>query len=90
MAKELLKDVTIRNAKPKDKYNMAARHWTPEQRAQQSAKIRQWQPWDKSTGARTNEGKAVSARSAYKGGLRLMMRDVSVLLRDQKEAIKAM
>ena len=44
---------------------MAARHWTPEQRAQQAAKISQWQPWTKSTGARTPEGKAVSSQNAY-------------------------
>ncbi len=67
---------------------MAARHWTPEQRAQQSEKIRQWQPWDKPTGATSAEGKAVSARNAYKGGLRSLMREMSALLRDQKETMK--
>lgn len=34
---------------------MAARHWTAEQVAKQAAKIRQWQPWARSTGARTPE-----------------------------------
>ena len=34
---------------------MAARKWTEKQRAQQSKKIRQWQPWDKSTGATSTE-----------------------------------
>ena len=53
---------------------MAARNWTPEQRARQADKIRQWQPWDKSTGARTAEGKAVSSRNALKGGLKLHIR----------------
>lgn len=46
---------------------MAARHWTDEQRARQSATIRQWQPWAKSTGARTPEGKAVSSQNVLVG-----------------------
>lgn len=46
---------------------MAARQWTPEQRAQQSAMIRHWQPWKQSTGARTPEGKAVSSQNAIVG-----------------------
>lgn len=67
---------------------MAARHWTPEQRAQQSAKIRQWQPWTKSTGAKSPEGKAVSSRNAYKGGSRELLRGLSALLKDQRENLK--
>ncbi len=62
---------------------MAARMWTPQQRAQQSAKIRLWQPWTRSTGARTHEGKAVSSRNAYKGGWRAQLRELSALLRQQ-------
>jgi len=46
---------------------MAARHWTPEQRARQSAIIRQWQPWGKSTGPRTHGGKAVSSKNVLVG-----------------------
>jgi len=60
---------------------MAARHWTPEQRAQQAAKITQWQPWTKSTGARTPEGKAVSSQNANKGGFREELRRLARLLR---------
>ncbi|MDE0925786.1 MAG: hypothetical protein OR997_01670 [Methylophilaceae bacterium] len=41
---------------------MAARKWTPAQRKVQSEKIRQWQPWESSTGAKTVEGKAKSSR----------------------------
>ena len=69
---------------------MAARHWTAEQRAQQSAKIRQWQPWDKSTGARTQKGKAVSAQNAFKGGWRAEFREISALLKEHKESMKFM
>jgi hypothetical protein len=66
---------------------MAARQWTPEQRAQQSAKIRLWQPWTRSTGARTPEGKARSSRNAYKGGMRSMLREMAALLREQREGL---
>jgi hypothetical protein len=36
--------------------------------------IRQWQPWEKSTGPRTPEGKAIVARNAFKGGKRSLLR----------------
>lgn len=67
---------------------MAARQWTPEQRAQQSAKIRQWQPWASSTGAQTAEGKVASSRNAYKGGCREMLRRMAALLHEQREGLK--
>ena len=38
--------------------------WTPERRARHAEKIRQWAPWEKSTGPRTAAGKAVSSRNA--------------------------
>ena len=46
------------------------RHWTPAERQRQAQLIKQWQPWQHSTGARTIEGKAVASRNAFKGGLR--------------------
>jgi hypothetical protein len=46
---------------------MAARQWTDEQRARQSAIIQRWQPWRNSTGARTPEGKAVSSKNVLVG-----------------------
>ena len=67
---------------------MAARHWTPEQRAQQAAKITQWQPWTKSTGARTPEGKAASSRNAFKGGYREELRRLTGVLRECQEQLK--
>jgi len=42
--------------------------WTPERRAQQAARIRQWQPWKRSTGPRTDAGKAQSAMNGLKHG----------------------
>ena len=64
-----------------------ARKWTAEQRAQQAEKIRQWQPWQHSTGARTFEGKAIASRNAYKGGFRQQMKELSQLLRHQRDAL---
>lgn len=38
--------------------------WTPERRARQAEIIRQTKPWEKSTGPKTEEGKAASSRNA--------------------------
>ena len=46
-----------------------ASDWTPERRARQAERIRQWKPWERSTGPRTPAGKAKAARNAWKGGL---------------------
>ena len=61
---------------------MAARQWTLEQRQEQAEKIRQWQPWTQSTGARTQEGKVVSSQNAFKHGM-------SKLLKQSREILKA-
>lgn len=53
---------------------MAARKWSPEQRAAQSKAIHSWEPWTKSTGAKTALGKAKVARNAYRGGSRQLAR----------------
>ena len=41
---------------------------TPEQRARQSLAIRSWAPWKKSTGPKSEAGKATVARNALKHG----------------------
>ena len=64
------------------------RHWTTEERLRQSQLIQSWQPWNKSTGARTPEGKAVSSRNAHKGGVRSICREMNTLLRDYKDMMK--
>jgi hypothetical protein len=46
---------------------LAARQWTEEQRARQATIIRLWQPWTKSTGARTPEGKAKASKNVLVG-----------------------
>ena len=46
-----------------------ARTWTDEQKARQAALIHSWQPWTRSTGARTPEGKAVSSKNVLVGNV---------------------
>ena len=41
--------------------------WTPERRAKQAEIIRATRPWEKSTGPKTEAGKASSSRNAYAG-----------------------
>ena len=60
--------------------------WTPERRARQAALIRQWRPWESSTGPRTAEGKAAASRNAWQGGFRPFMRDLAKRLREQDKA----
>lgn len=59
---------------------MAPRIWTKEQREKQKEAIKKWKPWEKSTGAKTPEGKAVVAKNAYKGGHRPMTQAMGKLL----------
>lgn len=44
-----------------------ARHWTAEQKAKQSALIHSWQPWTQSTGAKTDQGKAICSQNVIVG-----------------------
>lgn len=43
--------------------------WTLERRTRQAQAMRHWRPWERSTGPRTVEGAARSARSADRGAL---------------------
>lgn len=61
---------------------------TPEHRAMRAELIRRWKPWEKSTGPKTEQGKAQSAMRGYKGGTREMLRELGRMLREQSEALK--
>ena len=67
------------------------RNWTPEQRQRQRELIQRWKPWEKSTGARTAEGKAKVSKNAIKTGKSLEVRELikylNGLLREQKNLI---
>ena len=45
------------------------RHWTATERARQSELIRNWKPWEHSTGATTLKGKECSSKNAKKHGM---------------------
>ena len=51
--------------------------WTPERRKRQSELIRQWAPWAKSSGPKSQEGKERVARNAWRGGHRQQLRELS-------------
>ena len=53
---------------------MAARKWSPEQRAAQSKAIHSWEPWQHSTGPKSAIGKEKVSRNAYRGGSRQLAR----------------
>ena len=62
--------------------------WTSERKARQAALIRNWRPWEQSTGPQTEQGKARAARNAYKGGIRPQLRELGRLLNEQRAALK--
>jgi hypothetical protein len=43
--------------------------WTPERRARQAAAIRNWRPWTRSTGPRTESGKRRVRNNGWKTGM---------------------
>jgi hypothetical protein len=55
--------------------------WSEATRARQSARIREWKPWEKSTGPLTEDGKSQSSRNANKGACRPKVREIAKLLR---------
>jgi hypothetical protein len=42
--------------------------WTEERKAKMRLQIQEWKPWEKSTGAKTPEGKVNSSKNARKHG----------------------
>ena len=57
------------------------RQWTAAERQRQAELIKQWQPWQHSTGARTSKGKVKTSRNAFKGSLRQELKELRKLLR---------
>lgn len=64
------------------------KRWTPEARQRQSELIRNWKPWERSTGPKSPEGKAAVSQNGYKGGLRQQLRELSKLLKEQKQSLE--
>ncbi len=69
------------------------RHWTEEERARQAELIKQWKPWERSTGARTAEGKTASSQNALVHGGRSqetkkLQETFSALTRDGRKLFK--
>jgi len=56
---------------------------TPEHRALRAALIKQWRPWEHSTGPKSQEGKKTAASRSYKGKTRPLMRELAKVLRWQ-------
>ena len=54
--------------------------WTPERRARQAEMIRQWRPWEQSTGPVTEAGKAKAAANAKSLGVRAAQREVQAVM----------
>ncbi len=64
-----------------------ANGWTSERKAWQSKMMQVWRPWEKATGPKTPQGKAVVSRNAFKGGEREMLRELARLLRENDEVM---
>ncbi len=60
---------------------MSKNGWTQERRLKQSEAIKNWKPWEKSTGAKTIDGKEKSKMNAYKHGERTsLIKEIRALL----------
>ena len=60
---------------------------TKEHRALSAELIRKWRPWEKSTGPRTEAGKAAVAQNAFKGGERQLLRELRREFAQQREVL---
>ncbi|MBD2093581.1 hypothetical protein H6F90_00230 [Trichocoleus sp. FACHB-591] len=66
--------------------------WTAEARERQRRLIKEWQPWESSTGPRTEQGKEISSQNARRvsisdteliGGLRKIRHELGAIARIQ-------
>ena len=67
-----------------------AKRWSPEARAKQAAKIHNWQPWQQSTGAKTEQGKITSSLNACKGYHRAIYRNERRIMSHGLRALRAL
>jgi hypothetical protein len=58
--------------------------WTEERRQRQAEIIQRWQPWAKSTGPRTAEGKAVASKNAHRVTIRKCWKLSIYILKQRK------
>ena len=58
-----------------------------DRRQPQAQLIRQWQPWQSSTGPRTAAGKANSSRRGWKGGVQPQLRILARALQEQAKSL---
>ena len=67
------------------------RNWTLEQRQRQRELIQRWKPWEKSTGAKTPEGKKRSSQNSFKTGKSLEVRElikaINKVLKEQRDLL---
>ncbi|NBV80695.1 MAG: hypothetical protein EBR64_03090 [Burkholderiaceae bacterium] len=68
--------------------------WTADRRQRQRELIQRWKPWEKSTGARTAEGKAMVSKNAVKTGKSIEMRealkDINKFLKIQRDSVASL
>ena len=64
--------------------------WTEERRQRQRELIQRCKPWERSTGPRTQKGKAEASWNAYKGGVRPMLRQLAKILREQDKTLDSL
>lgn len=55
---------------------MSGKHWTHTERQRQSERIKEWKPWERSTGPKSKAGKQKVAQNAFKGGFWLQLREI--------------
>jgi hypothetical protein len=63
---------------------------TPEHRKLRAELIKRWRPWEKSTGPKSDEGKARSAQRGFKGGERALLAALRRILREQENLLNSL
>lgn len=68
-----------------------ANGWTEERKQRQRELIQTWKPWEKSTGAKTPQGKARSSKNAYKTGageMKAILKELNQLLKAERRLVE--